>query len=109
TRGLFIGEKRAYLSAQVDDLFRASALYGGGTYRINGDELRRLGAWQRAQRGQPATAGLRIAFAFNGQGASTNPDDDLMAAARELGREVEWINHTYSHLALNDAAYSVAY
>jgi hypothetical protein len=102
TRGLFVGERRAYLAAQVDDLFRASALRGGGTYRITGEELRRAVAWQQRRRAAPVTASLRLAFAFNGDG-TRQPDDDLTAAARQLGGAVEWISHSYRHIALNDA------
>jgi hypothetical protein len=104
TRGLHLGERRAHLAAQIDDVFRASALWGGGgeTYRMTGGDLRGLHAWQRARRAEPLTAGLRLSLACNCEGAGA-PGDDLTAAAREVGSDFFWISHTYRHLALDGA------
>src|SRR4029077_20031366 len=71
TRGLFLGERHVYLSAQLDDLFLASTLYPetGGPYRITGAEMQPLANWQQARRANPLLTGLRLAFALNAQGA----------------------------------------
>src|SRR4029077_8953522 len=71
TRGLFVGERRAYLSAQIDDLFLASTLYPniGATYRMNDHDMQTLADWQNGRRANPLTAGLRLGWAANLQGS----------------------------------------
>ena len=87
TRGVFVGEHHAYLSAQIDDLFLASTIYPGTgvTYRMTGHDMQALADWQTARRADPMTAGLRLAWAANLQGSRGVANDPLTAKAVELG------------------------
>jgi hypothetical protein len=111
TRGLFIGERHAYMSPQIDDIFLASAMYPAtdGTYRITAAELQTFANWQNGLRASPLTADFRASFAFNGYGARPAGQDGLTDKARELGPTFAWINHTWDHRELNAMAYADAY
>ena len=70
TRGVFVGERHVYLSAQIDDLFLASDdLPGAATYRMTSDDMQAFADWQTARRADPLTADLRLAWAANVQGS----------------------------------------
>jgi hypothetical protein len=104
TRGVFLGERHVYLSAQVDDLFIEDDEWDGSStssssivYRITGADLMAVDAWQAARQAQPATAMLALDFPFNGSGTSGIPGDTLTPAAIALQSHFKWINHTYDH------------
>ncbi len=106
TRGLFVGERHVYAMPQIDDLFLASAIYTGGTYRISDGDLQAFADWQRTTQSNPVTAGFRASWAVNGYGSSTRPGDPLTAKAVALGSAFEWINHTWDHLVLDPLSYA---
>lgn len=104
TRGVFLGERHAYLSAQVDDLFIDDDEWDGSSissssvvYRITGPDLMALDAWQEGVRARPVTAAFAFDFPFNGSGTSGIPNDTLTPAAIALQGHFKWINHTYDH------------
>jgi hypothetical protein len=111
TRGLFVGERHAYLCAQIDDLFLASDIYPatGLTYRMTGADMQALADWQAARRANPLTAGLRLAWAANLQGSRGVASDGLTAKAVELGPTFSWISHTWDHADLTTMSYADAY
>jgi uncharacterized protein (TIGR03382 family) len=111
TRGLFLGERHAYLSAQIDDLFLASNIYPGTgtTYRMTGADMQALADWQRARCTNPLTQGLRLAWAANMWGARNGTADPLTAKAVELGPTFEWMSHTWDHADLTNMSYADAY
>ena len=106
TRGLFIGERHVYAVPQLDDLFLASAIYTGGTYRITDGDMQAFADWQNRQRANPQFAAFRIAWAANGYGSQTRPGDPLTAKAVALGPTFAWINHTWDHPILDDQSYA---
>jgi hypothetical protein len=106
TRGLFVGERHVYAVPQIDDLFLASAIYTGGTYRITDADLQAFADWQRATQASRVTAGFRAAWAVNGYGSSTHPGDPLTAKAVALGPAFEWINHSWDHPVLDTLSYA---
>jgi hypothetical protein len=106
TRGVFLGERHAYIGVQVDDLFLASEIYTGGTYRINATDLQAALDWQNAQRAQTATSGMRYHWAFNGQGASAS--DALTVKVQQIGSGFNYISHTFDHADLDGETYSFA-
>ena len=55
TRGLFIGERRVYMSVQIDDFFLASRLYRGGHVPLHGGDLQAFATGRSAAR-EPLTA-----------------------------------------------------
>ena len=106
THGLFVGERHAYAVPQIDDLFLSSAIYTGGTYRINSADLQAFANWENRTRAEPLTADFRFAWACNGQGSQSIPGDPLTAKAVVLGTTFSWINHTWDHASLNGLSYA---
>jgi hypothetical protein len=106
TNGLFVGERHVYATPQIDDLFLASAIYTGGTYRLTDADLQAFADWERATQANPVTAGFRAAFAVNGYGSSIRPGDPLTAKAVALGPTFEWINHSWDHPVLDTLSYA---
>ena len=111
TKGVYLGQYRAYLTPQEDDIFIADDLYVGGTYRISDLDLNAFVAWQSTIQAQTGSPGFRLTHAFNGSGdtqgnpnanASTTPDatDPLITAAQAAQASFLWVNHTFSHMNL---------
>ncbi|MEP7054014.1 MAG: hypothetical protein ABI912_02040 [Actinomycetota bacterium] len=126
TKGLFLGERHAYLSPQADDLFIANSIWQGqgdavptpcGTlpdapslpqYRITGGDFRAFVNWQNG-RDNPALSKLfRAEFPFNGEG--TTPaylatlgitNDTLTPAVKANQAKFKFVNHTYTHQNLD--------
>lgn len=110
TGGLFIGERHAYMTPQIDDIFIDDDIYGGGIYRITGADWTACAAWQTQRQTEAQTADLRLHMAFNGEGTSGEyPFDTLTPAARLTSSRFPWINHTYSHANLDSVTYDTAY
>jgi hypothetical protein len=106
TRGLFVGERHVYAVPQIDDVFLASAIYTGGTYRITDADMQAFADWQAAVRANPLTAGFRVAWCANGAGSSSRPGDPLTAKAVALGPMFAWINHSWDHPVLDAMSYA---
>ena len=107
TRGLFIGERRVYISVQIDDLFLASRLYTGATYRCTDGDLQAFADWQLRRRTNPLLADYRATFAANGYGA-TNPNDPLFVRTLALGDAFAYVTHTWNHADLTTISYADA-
>jgi hypothetical protein len=117
TRGVYLGERRVYLNAQVDDLFFDDDRYAGPPYRMTVSDLEHVLAWQRAIRMRPLTGAFRLAMAFNGEGsehrfvnsqplddgdAVAEPTEDPLTNAVVASEDAfEWISHTYGHTNLD--------
>lgn len=106
THGLFVGERHVYMTAQIDDLLLATALWNGGTYRMTGVDLEGAAQWQAALAAQPAFGAFRLDWAFNGHGASSAAGETLTPAVIRLRDAFKWINHTWSHAGLDAATRS---
>ncbi|MFC5994884.1 hypothetical protein ACFQE5_11755 [Pseudonocardia hispaniensis] len=119
TRGVFLGEHRHWMNVDVDDWF-ASTLRGSpdgsaGTFRLSGSDAASVGRQQAALRERyPLVGDFTLNIAFNGahlnsqapaQCDSANTPDALSSYSRCLAREFRWINHTFSHPAMNDTPY----
>ena len=102
-RGVYIGEKRAYLTPQPDDLFIGTVLTDGTTFRLSGDDLRNIATWQQQVQAMPVGVTFRITFPFVGVEASDS--DDLTQAARQVGPQFFFISHTFNHHRLDTATY----
>jgi hypothetical protein len=111
SRGVFVGERRLFLSAQVDDLLIEDAIWEattpcgtnphdtGSSYRMTDADLRSLCEWQRYRRSRSAASSLTLDLAFNGVGASgLYEPDSLTPEVMRLESEFRWISHTYQHL-----------
>jgi hypothetical protein len=126
TRGLFVGERKIYMSPQIDDVFIADDRWvegtpctmvgqdrspdvAGPTVRMTGTDLVVAAAWQVAKNMQPTTAKLRMTMAMNGWGATgTYPKDTLTPAARLVSPLFYWVSHTYDHPMLDGIGYAAA-
>jgi MYXO-CTERM domain-containing protein len=106
TRGLFIGERHIYVVPQIDDLFLASDIYTGGTYRITDVDLQALADWQNETRAGSQFADLRLAWCANGQGSQSMPGDPLTAKALALGSTFSYVNHSWDHPILDGLGYA---
>jgi hypothetical protein len=102
-RGVFIGEKRAYLTPQPDDLFIGTVMADGSYFRMSGDDLRNVARWQSQTQSGTAGAQLRVTFPF--VGAEVSDSDDLTAAARDVGPQFFFTSHTFDHHRLDLATY----
>jgi hypothetical protein len=81
TKGIFLGERHAYMSPQIDDLFLANTMWTPDTpcgtpidsttaqFRMTGSDVTALVNWQTALRKNPLTPGAKMTWAFNGWGA----------------------------------------
>jgi hypothetical protein len=111
TKGMFVGKKRAYLSAQIDDIFLDNFMWNptldttvedetsdaARTFRMSGADMTDFVAWQSALRASlPAGSSFITEMAFNGVGA-TSTTEELVVASRNAGTKLTWVNHTWDH------------
>jgi hypothetical protein len=107
TKGMYLGEFRAYSQPQLDDLLIDDDIYGGGAYRMTDADFNATRAWQSAQQAQPGNSGFRLAWAFNAFGASDA--DPLTAAVKQYSASFNWISHTWDHTNLDAMTYGDAF
>lgn len=102
TRGVHLGLDRHHLACHVDDVLLANATVREGQapppgrpplVRMTPADVDAVLAWQRER-------GLVLDLAFNGYGARA--DDDLTTSLLRHAAAFRWINHTWSHLDLDD-------
>jgi hypothetical protein len=120
TKGVFLGERKIYMTAQPDDVFIPDDLWNvnwktatTGTasvadWRNNATDYNSLAAWQTAFQAKPNMAAFRLEMPFNGVGYNTTDSaylksgpDTLSAAVRANPNAFRWINHTWDHTSLN--------
>ncbi|MFI6481707.1 hypothetical protein ACIBH1_27520 [Nonomuraea sp. NPDC050663] len=124
SRGLFLGEHRRYLSADVDDWFNhTDHLHADGTletdpgYRLTRADAVRTWNAQNTFRNRPLTSDFRLSLAYNGEGfdplapnscSSANPDG-LTSYSRCRAADFRWINHTFTHPKMNFTDYATSH
>ncbi|KAF1835307.1 hypothetical protein BDW02DRAFT_294439 [Decorospora gaudefroyi] len=93
TRGLFVGFKRIYLSAQVDDMFLETPMYRpkGQSYRVVPDDLDMTVTWQADLNARmPAGSEFFVEIGHNGNGdieASADTTEGQRACKPDQGIE----------------------
>ena len=123
TKGIFVGERRIYLTPQNDDFFLPNDLFVASitacrptgfsvdptydpsaqcpTDRMDGGDLLALDDWQKAWRAKAQTRDFRVTHAFNGFGATPeggSPNkDSLLTQLRSSKDSFFWVNHTWDH------------
>lgn len=128
TRGVFVGEFRTYAQPQFDDYFIENDLWAtsnpnqfpacgtnldtnptGIVYRMNSADVKATVDWQNKVRATTTGKNLRISMVFNGLGADpasaggdAPANDTLVPATKTYKSNFFWVNHTYTHLLLND-------
>jgi hypothetical protein len=105
TRGVFFGDRHAYIGIQIDDLFIPDTIYNSSsTFRMSDSDLQAAFDYQNAKRSQTVTGGFKYNWAFNAVGASSS--DALTAKATQIGSGFNWISHTWDHTTLDPLSYS---
>jgi hypothetical protein len=118
TRGLFVGQRHAYLPIMVDDLFSPGAYFtpdrpcdqptiSGVSYRTTGSDLTAFTAWARATRRGALSQNFVLSFSFIGSGTNRVPDT-LTPVAQQNAQYFDWVNHTYRHLNMDSMDYATA-
>lgn len=107
SKGMFLGQRHTYLTAQIDDVFLDDDIYTGGSYRQNSNDWHATIVWQQNFRQRPSGANFRYDMAYNGLGTEPGqyPGDDLTAYATATEAEFKWISHTYTHPYLTSLTY----
>ena len=104
TRGVFLGARRVYLSAHVDDLFLADEVWNPSTnsnfpesefnYRMDENDVIQAVSAQDLFRAQhPLAQNLTLEFAFNGGGIADIETDSLAQAFIQNKNQFSYINH----------------
>jgi hypothetical protein len=125
---VFLGERHAFLAAQVDDFFIDDDIWWVGrpcgstvdntgvTYRLTGSDLQSVLDWQVVRQTDPITRSFRLDMAFNGFGTTTeynnryrSSPDTLTPLAVQNQNRFKWINHTYDHENLDGVSYAFAH
>ena len=111
TKGVFLGERHAYLNPQNDDLLIDDDIWDtktltdttGLTYRMTGPDLTALVRWQNKIKTWPTTRnGILTEWAFVGEGATGIYSRDTLTLAVIVNQnQFRWVNHTYTHLNLD--------
>ncbi|MGE5182870.1 MAG: hypothetical protein ACM31C_12435, partial [Acidobacteriota bacterium] len=120
TGGVFLGKKRAYLTAQVDDMFIDDDMWiaaihnndGSVQFRITGTDISSLVTWEDSFRqALPSGSSFSPVFAFNGIGTKTTEyaDTTLLAQALKYKRSFLWLSHTWDHENMDAMLQSAAY
>ena len=123
TKGVFLGDRKAYAGIELDDWFLAtdvwSATQGGlsGEYRMTAADVLNARDQQAQLRSAfPLASDLTLSFAFNGEGADTKAQascsasvggrDPLSSLTHCVANDFRWVNHTYSHAYMDWTNYS---
>lgn len=120
TKGLYVGKRRIYLSAHVDDLFLMTDLHilnptpgeVAPIHRLSDKELAFYTKWQKGFRTKIKNKNFKTEMAFNGKGVAQYFErfenakvDPLMQQSIIDYNQYYWVNHTYSHANLNQIDY----
>jgi hypothetical protein len=121
TRGVFLGDRKHYFSAQVDDYFIPNDVWDMATntnkfeFKVRATDIVRLKSWQdKLRTTYPSFSSFTTDIAFNGMGyvpsaprycSAIIPSnvDGLSAITKCLGSSFRWINHTFTHIYIDNA------
>ena len=125
-RGLYLGEQRHYLNADVDDWFNTTDhLHADGTLETDpGYRLTRTAAANAYSRqntfrsANPLAANFKLNIAYNAETTdlfalpscllSLPGMDGLTGYSRCRASSFTWINHTFTHPKMNDTDYATS-
>ncbi|MEQ2007402.1 MAG: hypothetical protein ABMA26_11445 [Limisphaerales bacterium] len=109
-KGMFLGERRTYLSAQIDDVFLADEMWPAGEFRQSAKDWQATINWQAKFNTRTLGRHFRYDMAFNGLGtvAGQYENDDLTPYVLTNKAMFKWISHTYTHPYLDDISYTNA-
>lgn len=117
TKGLYIGQRRVYLSPQPDDVMIADDIWDPATnsdttlmtYRITASDYGKFITWQSNRNANnPGNVVMEIPFNAFGTSAAFPVEelkpvtrDDLTPAIKANSAPFNWMSHTYTHLNLD--------
>ena len=109
-KGMFLGERHTYLSAQIDDVFLADEMWPAGEFRQSAKDWLATIIWQAKFNLRTLGRNFRYDMAFNGLGtvAGEYLPDDLTPFVKTNKAMFKWISHTYTHPYLDDISYTNA-
>jgi len=127
TKGLFLGERHAYLAPQPDDLLIHDSVWQTTTpcgtrpddpslplYRITGNDLTSLAFWQLTKQFNAISSKFRVELPFNGEGQTAAyladngiTRDTLTPAVKTFKVLFAFVNHTWDHQNLDGRNLSV--
>ena len=118
TKGLYVGQRRVYLSPQPDDIVIDDAIWDpatksdqtGKNYRITADDYKKFITWQ-TNRNSTRLGSIVSEMPFNGLGtvAGEYPGDTLTPEIRANNSRFHWLSHTYTHTNLDNLSYTQTY
>jgi len=122
TKGVFVGNRRIYVSAQNDDHLIADAIWAPdtpcgtptdqttGSYRMNSNDLDGVLQYQQRLKGDVITRNFRFDHVYNAIGTTgVYTPDTLTPLSRTTEAEFKWITHGWDHLNLDNITYEAAY
>lgn len=124
SRGLFFGEMKHYLNADVDDWFNTSDEVNPTTGAIGEWEMTAHDAYNASTRqsalrtSYPLASQFTMGMAYNGgdavlpAGSTCSPNGgvaQLTATSKCLKSKFRWINHTMTHPKMNFTDYATSY
>lgn len=121
TKGLYLGQRRVYMSAQPDDMLIADQIWdeaadtdqGDKTYRMTAKDYNKYTAWQN-RRNNTRPGRLVTELPFNGYGSTEGyqgpfyprNSDNLTPQVKTSNNQFDWISHTFNHPNLDSLSYS---
>lgn len=122
TQGVFVGGRKVYMAAHLDDLFIPDEIWDPVTrttnplltYRLSSNDITNAVSKQNAFRAAHPSAGtdFKLDFPFNGSGAVVDPlakklvanlADGLVSAVVANKAQFRFINHTFTHADMDKA------
>lgn len=121
TKGVYLGQRKVYLSAQPDDVLipndiwvpstdgRSGSDATGKTLRLTASDYTKFITWQ-TNRNTKGPGNIVIENPFNADGATSSlgpadwypaTRDDLTPAIIKNSKPFNWMSHTYTHLNLD--------
>jgi len=121
TQGLFVGNRRVYVTAHNDDYLIADAIWTPSTpcgtptdktnasYRMDDNDLTGVLQYQQRLSADVITKNFRFDQVYNGVGTSGiyNPDP-LTPLTKSNEAQFKWINHGWDHLNLDNITKAAA-
>eukprot|EP00123_Amoebidium_parasiticum_P011511 comp20753_c0_seq1/m.27200 comp20753_c0_seq1/g.27200 ORF comp20753_c0_seq1/g.27200 comp20753_c0_seq1/m.27200 type:complete len:872 (-) comp20753_c0_seq1:715-3330(-) len=106
TRGVYLGQRRMYLTPQVDDLFLPTDLWVGYRYRMTPTDVNYHASWTSnltSKFGLAPGSNFKLELAFNGYGYSIGKYDngELSKATDAQISSFNWVSHTFTHRHLD--------
>eukprot|EP00123_Amoebidium_parasiticum_P009046 comp19190_c0_seq1/m.21901 comp19190_c0_seq1/g.21901 ORF comp19190_c0_seq1/g.21901 comp19190_c0_seq1/m.21901 type:complete len:766 (-) comp19190_c0_seq1:210-2507(-) len=110
TKGVWLGQRRIFLQAQVDDWFSATAMWNGTekSFRCNGYDTENAAAYSKALTTRlPKGSDFKFELAFNGAGFTASGLEEsgtgvgLDAATLKHVKDFLWVSHTWTHQNLD--------